>query len=962
MSGLADFYGPNAGYVAELFDRFQQDPEAVDPATRALFRAWESPAATAVLATPPAPTSPDASAAAGAAALAQAVRHYGHLAAQLDPLGSPPPGDPQLGTAAHGISDDDLGRLPAAVVGGPVARTARTAAEAIQQLRRIYCRASGYEFGHVEDPAERSWLLETVESESLRPPADPIDERDLLGRLTEVSAFERFLHRAYPGQTRFSVEGLGMLIPMLDELVDRAAETGTRTLLLGMAHRGRLNVLAHVLGKPYDRVLAEFEGSAPARRVAPSDSNDEGWTGDVKYHAGGRRAYRAADDPGFGSNGDWESTVVTVVMAPNPSHLEAVDPVVQGMARAADERRHHSGAPQQNEAASLAVLIHGDASLPGQGVVAETLNLSQLAGYRVGGTLHLIANNQLGFTTSPSDSRSTLYASDLAKGFEIPVVHVNADDPVACLSAVRLAVAYRGRFHKDFLIDLIGYRRWGHNEGDEPAFTQPRIYRAIGAHPTVRELFAADLVRRGEVPAGEPEALLRVALDEFQRIRESVLARAASEQPTRPAESPMTAPSTVDGVDRAVPRPPTATASGSLAPVSLDALKALNSTLLQFPDGFALNPKLERALQRRRAALDSDRPTIDWGHAETLAFATVLRAGIPIRLTGQDSVRGTFSQRHLTFFDARTGDACTPLERLPGVSASFEARNSPLSEGAALGFEYGYSIQAPDALVIWEAQYGDFVNGAQVIVDEFVVAGEAKWGLTSGLVLLLPHAWEGQGPDHSSGRLERFLQLAAEDNIVVANCTTAAQYFHLLRRQAATLREQRHPLVIMTPKSLLRHELAAASARDLVEGSFHPVLDDPRAAVQPEQVQRIVLCSGKVWADVQADVRRHDAAGLAIIRLEELYPFPADELRTLFQRYGEARQVVWLQEEPRNMGAWPFVEPRLRVLLPTGRALSYVGRPERASPAEGWGDVHAAEQRRLVDAVLQPGEVLSRAD
>jgi 2-oxoglutarate dehydrogenase E1 component len=548
----------------------------------------------------------------------------------------------------------------------------------------------------------------------------------------------------------------------------------------------------------------------------------------------------------------------------------------------------------------------------------------------------------------------------------MPVVHVNADDPIACLSAVRLAVAYRGQFRKDFLIDLIGYRRWGHNEGDEPAFTQPRTYSAIGAHPTVRELFAADLVRRGEVPAGEPEALLRVALDEFQRIRESVLARASGGQPARDGESRSTtlggAATALDGVEGAIPRPPAAAASGSLAPVSLDTLRALNLALLRLPDDFTLNPKLERSLQRRRGALESDGASIDWGHAETLAFATILGAGIPIRLTGQDSVRGTFSQRHLTFYDAQTGAAFTPLERLPGVSASFEARNSPLSESAPLGFEYGYSVQAPDTLVIWEAQYGDFINGAQVIVDEFVVSGEAKWGLVSGLVLLLPHAWEGQGPDHSSGRLERFLQLAAEDNIIVANCTTAAQYFHLLRRQAATLRGQRHPLVVMTPKSLLRHPLAAASARELVEDSFHPVLDDPRAADRPDQVRRIVLCSGKVWADVQADGRRENDTGLAVIRLEQLYPFPADELRMLFQRYGEAQQVVWLQEEPRNMGAWTFVQPRLRALIPTGRELGYVGRPERASPAEGWGDVHAAEQRRLIDAVFQPGEVLSRAD
>ncbi|HEX2173351.1 MAG TPA: 2-oxoglutarate dehydrogenase E1 component, partial [Dehalococcoidia bacterium] len=610
---------------------------------------------------------------------------------------------------------------------------ARNAAEAIDRLRRIYCGTSGHEFGHIADPTERAWLFEAVESERYRPPNDPVDERWLLDRLTEVSAFERFLHRAYPGQTRFSVEGLGMMIPMLDELIDRAAEAGTCTVVLGMAHRGRLNVLAHVLGKPYERILAEFEGHTTARRVAPSDSEDEGWTGDVKYHAGGQHAYSADAQPGPGTG------TVTVKMAPNPSHLEFVDPVVEGMTRAADEDRQQAGPPQQDEVGAVAVLIHGDASFPGQGVVAETLNLSRLDGYRTGGTLHLIANNQLGFTTSPREGRSTLYASDLAKGFEIPVVHVNADDPEACLAAVRLAVAYRSRFRKDFLIDLIGYRRWGHNEGDEPSFTQPRLYEIIREHPTVREQFAADLVRRGVVPAEEPAALLRAGLDEFQRIRESVLVRADRGSSNGHGDG-----------SQAGPPPPPVPATAQPAPVPLDDLRAVNAALLQFPSDFTLNPKLERALRRRAAAFEAPDAPVDWGHAETLAFATILREGTPIRLTGQDVARGTFSQRHLSFYDAKTGAPFTPLQALPGARASFDVWNSPLSEAAAVGFEYGYSIQTPETLVIWEAQYGDFINGAQVILDEFVTSGRAKWGLKPSLVFLLPHGYEGQGPDHSS--------------------------------------------------------------------------------------------------------------------------------------------------------------------------------------------------------------------
>jgi 2-oxoglutarate dehydrogenase E1 component len=935
MSLLDLFHGPNAGYVAELLERYEREPGQLDEVTRRELNAWLDGRAAPEL-PPPARAIPgvEVAGAAAAAELAQHIRLYGHRVAQIDPLGGAPPGDPLL--EPHGLTEADLARLPASVVGGPAGAAARNAAEAIALLRRIYCTTSGYEFAHLQVPAERAWLLEVVEGEQLRPPAEPVDEPALLHRLTEVSAFERFLHRAYPGQTRFSIEGLGMMIPMLDELVSSAGQAGTRTILLGMAHRGRLNVLAHLLGKPYARILAEFEGRLPARRGRPSDAADEGWAGDVKYHAGGRRAYQAENQPGS----------VTVLLAPNPSHLEFVNPVVEGMARASDEDRRGPGRARPDEVASLAVLIHGDAAFPAQGVVAETLNLSRLPGYRTGGTLHLIANNQLGFTTTPADGRSTLYASDLAKGFEIPIVHVSADDPVACLAAVRLAVAYRSRFRKDFLIDLIGYRRWGHNEGDDPSLTQPWTYALIARQPTVRERFAADLVRRGVVAEGEPERLLRQGLDEFQRIRESVLA--AKELVVEPLASETPMP---DGAVGAPPHEDTG--------VPLAQLRALNEALLRVPEGFAVHPKLERLLQRRRAALEAPPPApIDWAHAETLAFASILRDGRPIRLTGQDVARGTFSQRHLTLHDARTGALYTPLERLPEARASVEVRNSPLSETAALGFEYGYSLQAPDALVLWEAQYGDFVNGAQVIVDEFVVSGQAKWGLISGLLLLLPHGYEGQGPDHSSARPERFLELAAEENIRVVNCTTAGQYFHLLRRQAASLGPGRgpRPLVVLTPKSLLRHPLAESPSAELATGRFRPLLDDP-GAPRPDRVRRLVLCSGKVWVDLESALarrarKRAPDADMAVVRVEELYPFPADELRSLLARYRRATEVVWLQEEPRNMGGWGFVAPRLRELVGE-RGLRYVGRPEMASPAEGWGEAHAAEQRRIVEAVFE---------
>jgi 2-oxoglutarate dehydrogenase E1 component len=906
---LDDFYGPNAGYALELLER---GAPGAQPASSA------PPAEPSVELS--ASTSAEVSAAAAAAALAQSIRLFGHRAASLDPLGSEPPGDPHLDFGAHALREEDLARLPATVVGGPLANGSfANALEAIQRLQQIYCGSTGYEIAHVEEPDERAWLLAAIESEQFRPPHDPIDEQHLLDRLTEVSAFERFLHRAYPGQTRFSVEGLGMLIPMLDELIADAATQGVRTILLAMAHRGRLNVLAHVLGKPYDRILSEFEGRTPTRGSSRSGSSDEGWAGDVKYHAGARRVVADDQRDGTGRQG------VTVVIAPNPSHLEFVNPVVQGMARAANDRQGDS----------LAVLIHGDASFPGQGVVAETLNLGRLPGYTTGGSLHIIANNQLGFTTEPRDGRSTLYASDLAKGFEMPIVHVNAGDPVACLAAIRLATAYRARFCQDFLVDLIGYRRWGHNEGDDPSFTQPRMYAEIDKQPTVRERFAADLVRRGVVREGDPEAFLKAGLDEFQRIRERVRNAPLARPPRVEADSP-----------------PLLTASATAQPgPAWDALRAVNAALVTFPPGFNLHPKLDRALQRRRGAFDRPDAAIDWGHAESLAFASVLADGVPIRLTGQDTVRGTFGQRQLTFYDARSGAAFTPLASLPERRADFVAFNSPLSESAPLGFEYGYSIHAPETLVLWEAQYGDFINGAQVIVDEFVVSAQAKWGLVSGLVLLLPHAWEGQGPDHSSGRLERFLMQAAENNIRVANCTTSAQYYFLLRRQAASRGTEARPLIVMTPKSLLRHPLAASRAADLVDGHFHPVLDDAEASKHPNRVRRLVLCSGHVWAELQSDARRAASSDVAVVRIEELYPFPNDEIAEILEQYAGARDVYWLQEEPRNMGAWTFVQGELGSEVD----LQYVGRPAAASPAEGWSHAHIAEQQRIISTVLTAG-------
>ncbi len=906
-----DFPGPNAAAVLELYDRYRQDPGAVDEATRALFARW-TPTETAPLAFAPSSWR----AIAGAANFAQAIRAYGHLEARLDPLGSSPPGDPALDPATHGVTEADLARLPAIVVGGP-AQQAGSALEAIQALRAVYCSTTGYGFAHIHAPAEREWLRQAVESGRFRPPADPIDTLALLERLTQVECLERFLQRSFPGKTRFSLEGLDMLVPILDEVIGEAAEAGTRHILIGMAHRGRLNILVHVLNTPVARILAEFKD--PARGRAYTIREDLSWTGDVTYHLGARRAV-----PGG------TPVSLVIVLPPNPSHVEAVNPVVEGMARAAGTRADRAGAPAFDPHVSLPILIHGDAAFPGQGIVAETLNLSRLPDYQTGGTIHIIANNQLGYTTLPAESRSTLYASDLAKGFEIPVVHINADDPEACLEAARLAFAYRAEFHRDILLDLVGYRRHGHNEGDEPAFTQPRLYQRIAEHPTVREHWAATLLGRGLIDPERPAALAAQRMEELQR--------------------------TLDALDpeREFPEPPPAPPPGAARRVQTalpeEQLRALHQAWLRLPVGFTLHPTLERVFGRRRQALEQpDRPAIDWATAEGLAFASILADGIPIRLAGEDAVRGTFGQRHATLHDVRTGRTFTPLQSLPQARAAFLVVNTPLTENAVLGFEFGFNVQAPGRLALWEAQYGDFANGAQLMIDEFIASARAKWGQTPSLVLLLPHGHEGQGPDHSSARPERLLDLAAETNLRLANCTTAAQYFHLLRRQAGLLTTDPLPLVVLTPKSLLRHPLTASSLRELAEGHWQPVLDDPAAGSRREAVRRLILCSGKVAVDLVTSPLRDATPEVAVLRVEQLYPVPGDELAHLLTRYPKLEELVWVQEEPENMGAWTFLRPRLGQLLAGRWPLGFVGRPANSSPAEGSAAWHATNQKLLIE-------------
>jgi 2-oxoglutarate dehydrogenase E1 component len=908
--------GVNLGYVVELYERYRENPESVDPATRAVFETWRPVDA----AEPGEPaTVPQLHIIVGAANLAECIRRYGHLAAQLDPLGSAPPGDPSLSPAAHGVTDKDLLRLPASLVGGIAAETSATAFDAIDKLRRVYCSTTGFDFAHVFVPEERDWLRTAAESGRFLPIMEPERADALLERLTEVEVFEQFLHRMFPGRTRFSVEGLDMLVPILDEIISGVGDQGVRHTLLGMAHRGRLNVLAHVLDKPYEDVLAEFKDQVHVESVRV----DLGWRGDVKYHAGARTSSPRGQ--------------MFVTLVPNPSHLEAVNPVVEGMARAAGTRATHAGAPEFTPGVVLPLLIHGDAAFPAQGVVAETLNLSRLAGYDTGGTIHIIANNQIGFTAAPGESYSTSYASGLARGFKIPIVHVNADDPVACIEAARMAWEYRARFRRDFLIDLVGYRRHGHNEGDEPAFTQPLMVRKITEHPTVRSIWANLQVRLGHIARERAEELVRQRFNILERAYEWL--KGEHRETTN------------------LPGPaPAAAAEKAETAVALERLRALNAALLVAPPGFTFHKKLERARAARRGVLDDPHArTVDWTTAEELALASVLADGIPIRLTGEDTERGTFSQRHAVFHDVHDGNEFIPLQQFEGARASFEIHNSPLSEVAAVGFEFGYNVYEPGHFVIWEAQYGDFLNGAQVVLDQFVTSARAKWGLRPSLVFLLPHAYEGQGPEHSSARPERILQSAADVNLRLVNCSTSAQYFHVLRRQALLLEMDPLPLFVLTPKSLLRHPAVASTPLELAEGRFRPVIDDERARSRPKEIRRLILCSGKVFVDADASDQRASARDTAICRVEQLYPFPLDELRSVLAGYPGLRDVVWLQEEPENMGAWEFVRPLLEEMLGGRHPLRYVGRARSSSPSEGSAAWHQVNQRTLIAEAFDMG-------
>ncbi len=921
----------NGAYVDELYERFLADPDSVSPAWRGYFRGLggdsrpdvpHAPVLAALaerarrprLGTGPAAAAPataDQAAKQGAVSrMVQVYANRGHLVARIDPLGlmeRPTPRVLELGY--FGLSDADLDtEFLTGSDSGPVPPRMKLR-DMIAQLKFVYCDTIGAEFAHVSSSEERLWLQQTYQDRRLEYRFTPEERHNILWQLSAAEGLERYLHTKYVGQKRFSLEGGDALVPMMDDLIQYGGSHLIEECIIGMAHRGRLNVLVNLLGKSPSDLFSEFEGQYDLAHLRGS--------GDVKYHKG------------FSADLRTPRGNMHVALAFNPSHLEVVNPVVEGSVRARQERRGDELGERV-----LPILVHGDAAFAGQGVVMETLQLSQARGFYTGGTIHLVINNQVGFTTSdPRDARSTLYCSDVAKIVEAPIFHVNGDDPEACVFVTRLALDYRLKFHKDVVIDLVCYRRHGHNEADEPAATQPGMYQVIRKHPTTRQIYAQRLVKEGALGGDEAARMVeeyRAGLDQGKPQARAALGMIGNKF-------------TVDWSAHLAANPDEQVVTG----VDLEHLRELGARMVAIPEGFTLHARVAKIYEDRARMLKGDAP-LDWGAAETLAYATLVDQGYGVRLTGQDSGRGTFFHRHVVLHDQSTDRVATPLAALTR-EPRFRVIDSVLSEEAVMGFEYGFATTTPDALVIWEGQFGDFANGAQVIIDQFISSGEAKWGRVCGITLLLPHGYEGQGPEHSSARLERFLQLCAESNMQVCVPSTPAQVFHMLRRQM--VRPLRKPLIVMTPKSLLRHKLAVSALAELSTGMFRNLIDEIDS-LDPNAVRRVVFCSGKVYFDLLERRRVDGLADVAIVRLEQLYPFPAEEYEAILNRYANAREVVWCQEEPQNQGAWYQIQHRLQERLPARAVLLYAGRAGSAAPAVGIHQLHVEQQHALVSAAL----------
>ena len=925
------------GYIEEQYELYKLDSSVVDPSLKEIFDQYGAPewmiqnGSAQPQIEPSQSTNLDVKKLTSAMKLVEAIRRYGHLEADIYAVGGERQQTGLVDPATYGLTDEDLKEMPASWLWEQAPHEIDNGFEVVNYLKNLYTGKISFEYDHVNNDEERQWLLNRIESGDLQKTISSEEKKQILKRLISVEGFEDFLQKTFVGQKRFSIQGLEMMVPMLDQVVKHANMAKIDNIMMGMAHRGRLSVLAHVLGKPLDKIFSEFH-HAPDKELVPSEGSmgiNYGWTGDVKYHFGATKEVKYRDD-----------TTTRITLAHNPSHLEFVNPVVEGFKRAAQDDRSQRGYPKQDLSKAIGVLIHGDAAFIGEGVVAETLNMSGLPGYRTGGTLHIIANNLVGYTTDQEDGRSTRYASDLAKGFEIPVVHVNADDPIACIMAVNLAYDYSRKFNKDFLIDLVGYRRYGHNEMDEPRSTQPLLYKEIDSHPSVAHLFAEQLQKEGII---DSEFLDKTKEKEQQKLQEVYNSMKEDETIVEIKEMPESLASDINTYETAVP---------------LERLKSLNKGLLKRPEGFKGFKKLERVFKRREKMLEEGNKA-DWGAGEALAYASILEDGIPIRITGQDTERGTFAHRHLVLYDVETAKAYCPMHGLEEAKASFDIRNSPLSEAGVLGFEYGYSVHSPETLVIWEAQFGDFANAAQVIFDQFISSARAKWGEKSNMVILLPHGYEGQGPEHSSARLERFLQMAAENNWIVANVTSSAQFFHLIRRQAKMRgREEARPLILMSPKSLLRNQRVASEAKEFTQGKFQVLRDQPNLPISKEKAKRLLLGTGKVMVDIEEaiDESKDNFDWLRAVRIEQLYPFPKKELEKVIDELPNIEEIVWVQEEPKNMGSWHYVADYLRNLMRDGQSLRYIGRPNRSSPAVGEPNIHKVLQNKIIEKAINPSK------
>ncbi len=913
----------NSDYIETLYQEYQKDPRSLDEHWRAFFAGLELASDAGVLPTNgsgvrvenlpvdvqqqvTSETKSVPAAAKGVYALVHMYRELGHLIANLDPLGHNRTTHPLLRLSEFGLSNADLDDYVSH--GGFLGKTDGTLRDLLDKLQQTYCGTFAVEYTEIPDLVQRVWLEQRMEPIYNKPEFKASICHDILLSVIEAEEFENFLQTRFLGKKRFSLEGGESLLPMLNTLIETGADKGADEIVMGMAHRGRLNVLTHILGKPYEMLLSEFEES---KFVKPTEGD-----GDVKYHMGYFCEKMTAN-----------KKQVRLSLSSNPSHLELVNPVIEGIVRA---KQQYRGDKERKK--TVPILIHGDAAFTGQGVVTETLNLSELPGYKTGGTIHIIVNNQLGYTATPIQTRFTPYPTDVAKTIQAPVFHVNGDDPQAAVHAARLAIAFRQQFKIDVLIHLMCYRRYGHNETDDPSYTQPVMYNNIRNHQTTAKLYAERLIHEGKITPGEVE---KIRIDVRNRL-EAALEDAREARPLDPSES---SDERWKGIGKANGKPWSMDTG-----VDHETLMSVTAKVTRVPPGFTIHPKLQRLQALRQRMVEGEEP-MDWGCAEMLAFGSLLAEGTEVRIAGQDSERGTFSHRHSVWYDYKNGEPYVPLKNLDKNQPNFTVVNSMLSELAVLGFEYGLSTADPHALVIWEAQFGDFVNGAQAIIDEFIVSSESKWQTMSGIVLLLPHGYEGQGPDHSSARLERFLQLCADDNIQVCYPTTPAQIFHLLRLQMK--RAFRKPLVIMSPKSLLRHRLAVSSVSELTKGGFQAVIAD-ETGPDANDVTRLILCSGKIYYELFSEREDNKNTNTSIVRIEQLYPFPRKEMKKLLLKHRQLNEIIWVQEEPENMGAWMFIRPLLESILPKDVKLNSICREAAASPAHGYLSIHLSEQKEIV--------------